>query len=277
MANEVVEQKATAVAKKEGTLKDLIKSDSFTDAVQGFFTVEANRKRFVQSAVNALTKTPKLSSCDKMSFFGSLMQLASFGLEPNGRDAHLIPYGQTCTLIIDYKGLVTLAMRSERVSKCEAFEVYKNDHFRLVNGEVEHIVDDPWGDRGDLVGFYAVCTFKDGAKKYEVMSKADVDAIRKRSKSGQNGPWVTDYNQMGRKTVFKRLTKWLPVTPELQDAIAADDEDYHAPNNNFNRSSRVTANDLLKGSKPKEADVETINAEATVVPADGQADVNDCI
>ena len=73
MANEVVEQKATAVAKKEGTLKDLIKSDSFTDAVQGFFTVEANRKRFVQSAVNALTKTPKLSTCDKMSFFGSLI------------------------------------------------------------------------------------------------------------------------------------------------------------------------------------------------------------
>ena len=87
MANELVEKKATEVAKKQGTLKDLVKSDSFNEAVQGFFTVEANRKRFVQSAVNALTKNPTLSKCDKMSFFGSLMQLAQFGLNPDGRNA----------------------------------------------------------------------------------------------------------------------------------------------------------------------------------------------
>ena len=251
MANEMIEKKASAVAKRNGTLKDLVKSDAFNEAVQGFFSVEANRKRFVQSAVNCITKVPKLASCDKMSFFGSHMQLASFGLEPNGRDAHLIPYGTTCTLIIDYKGLVTLAMRNDKVSKCEAFEVYAKDHFRLVNGEVEHIVDNPWGDRGELVGFYAVCQFKDGTKKYEVMSKHDVDEVRKRSRAGNNGPWVTDYNQMGRKTVFKRLSKWLPVTPELQDAIAKDDEEYKS-STQFDRSSRVTANDLLNPNKGKE-------------------------
>lgn len=253
MANEVVEAKTNAVAKKQGTLKDLVKSEAFTDAVQGFFTVEANRQRFVQSAVNALTKNPALTKCDKMSFFGSLMQLASFGLNPDGRNAHLIPYGTTCTLIIDYKGMVTLAMRCDKVSKVEAFVVHKNDHFRLVNGEVEHIVDDPWGDRGDIVGYYAVCQFSDGTKKFEVMSKAEVDAVRKRSRAGNNGPWVTDYNEMAKKTVFKRLTKWLPVTPELQDAVAKDDEEYQNDKpNQFDRSARVTAKDLLGGKKPEE-------------------------
>lgn len=267
MANEVVEKKAGELAKKNGTLKDLVKSESFNNAVEGFFTVEANRKRFVQSAVNALTKNPKLASCDKMSFFGSLMQLAQFDLNPDGRNAHLIPYGATCTLVIDYKGFVTLAMRCPRVSKVEAFVVYKNDHFRLVNGEVEHVVDNPWGDRGEVVGFYAVCQFSDGTKKYETMSKDEVDAVRKRSKAANNGPWVTDYNEMAKKTVFKRLSKWLPVTPELQDAIAKDDEEYQSnANHDFNRAGRVAAADLLK---KKNGDDEVID-----IP-DGEQDVED--
>lgn len=257
MANEIVESKAATVAKAKGTLKDLVKSDSFNEAVQGFFTVESNRKRFVQSAVNALTKNPTLMKCDKMSFFGSLMQLAQFGLNPDGRNAHLIPYGTTCTLVIDYKGLVTLALRCPRVSKVEAIAVKEKDHFRLVNGEVEHIVDNPWGDRGKTVGYYAVCQFADGVKKFEVMSKGEVDSVRERSRAKNSGPWVTDYEEMAKKTVFKRLSKWLPVTPELQEAIEKDNEEY--AHNEINREARTTAADLLSGEDSK--DDEPIEAE----------------
>lgn len=252
MANELVEKKAAEVAKKEGTLKDLVKSESFKDAISGFFTVEANRKRFVQSAVNALTKNPALAKCDKMSFFGCLMQLAQFGLNPDGRNAHPIPFEDRkhnktiCTLIIDYKGFVTLALRCPKVSKVEAFEVREKDHFRLVNGEVDHVVDNPWGDRGDVVGYYAVCQFSDGVKKYETMSKADVDAVRNRSRASNSGPWVTDYSEMAKKTVFKRLSKWLPVTPELQEAVAKDDEEYQN-SQEFERKARTTAADMLSG------------------------------
>ena len=256
MANEMVESKAAAVVKAKGTLKDLVKSESFNEAVQGFFTVESNRKRFIQSAVNALTKNPALMKCDKMSFFGSLMQLAQFGLNPDGRNAHLIPYWTICTLVIDYKGLVTLALRCPRVSKVEAVAVKEKDHFRLVNGEVEHIVDNPWGDRGATVGYYAVCQFADGVKKFEVMSKGEVDAVRERSRAKNNGPWVTDYEEMAKKTVFKRLSKWLPVTPELQEAIERDNEEY-AHSNEIRREARTTAADLLGG----DGEQETIEAE----------------
>lgn len=251
MANEMVESKAAAVVKAKGTLKDLVKSEAFSNAIQGFFTIDANKRRFVQSIVNALTKNPALQKCDRMSFIGCMMQAASFGLEFNGRDIHPIPYGTVCTLVIDYKGLVTLAMRSDKVSKVEAFEVYANDHFRLVNGEVEHIVDNPWGDRGELVGFYAVCQFKDGTKKYEVMSKKEVDSVRERSRAKNSGPWVTDYIQMGRKTVFKRLSKWLPVTPGLQEAIEKDNEEY-VHSNEVRREARTTAADLLGGKNEQE-------------------------
>lgn len=262
MATEENAEQTTAVAKKAKValtpaqkLKAVIKGEAFKGAVSAFFSKEENRERFLQAAVNAQVRTPQLANCDQKSFMMSLMQLAQMGLNPDGRNAHLIPYGQTVTLVIDYKGMVTLALRSDKVSKVEAFEVYKNDHFRLVNGEVEHIVDNPWGDRGEVVGFYAVCQFKDGTKKFEVMSKAEVDAVRARSRAGRNGPWVTDYNEMAKKTVFKRLSKWLPVTPDLQSAVAHDDEEYKRDEaQDFNRGARVTASDLLSGDNVPNAE-----------------------
>ena len=249
----------TVVAKKDlppaAMLKAVIKGEAFKGAVSAFFGKEENRERFIQAAVNATVRVPKLVECDRNSFLMSLMQLAQMGLNPDGRNAHLIPYGRTCTLVIDYKGMVTLALRSDKVSKVEAFEVYSNDHFRLINGEVEHIVDNPFADRGDIVGFYAVCQFSDGTKKYEVMSKAQIDAVRARSRAGNNGPWVTDYNEMAKKTVFKRLSKWLPVTPDLQAAVEHDDEEYRESRNlSVERAGRVTASELLGGNAEKPSD-----------------------
>lgn len=250
MANEVVKKEAGSVARKpqpNGALKDIIKGEAFKGCVSSFFSDERNRERFLQVAVNATVKTPALLNCDRNSFLNALMQLASFGLNPDGRNAHMIPYGKVCTLIIDYKGLVTLALRSPRVSKVEAFAVHQNDTFRLTNGEVEHVVDNPFGDRGDVIGYYAVCQFSDGAKKYEVMSKAEVDAVRKRSRAANNGPWVTDYDEMAKKTVFKRLTKWLPVTPELTAAVQKDDEDYE--NGETKRTVRKVTQDIDFGDE----------------------------
>ena len=261
MGNEVVKKDAGAVAKKPAGLKEIIKGEAFKGCVSSFFEDEKNRDRFLQAAVNATVKTPALLNCDRTSFLNSLMQLANFGLNPDGRNAHLIPFGRTVTLVVDYKGLVTLALRSPRVSKVEAFTVHKNDIFKLVNGEVTHEVDNPFGDRGDIVGFYAVCQFTDGVKKFEVMSKTEVDNIRKRSRSGNNGPWVTDYEEMAKKTVFKRLTKWLPVTPELTAAIAKDDEEYE----DSRRQGRAAAQTVDFGDDDDDAPTQPETVEAEVV------------
>ncbi len=56
------------------------------------------------------------------------------------------------------------------------------------------------------------------------MSKDEVEAIRKRSRSGSSGPWVTDWNEMAKKTVFRRHSKWLPLSPDLRDAIEKDED-----------------------------------------------------
>jgi len=59
------------------------------------------------------------------------------------------------------------------------------------------------------------------------MNKEEIDAIQKRSKAGQSGPWITDWAEMAKKTVFRRHSKWLPISSEFQEAF---DKDYDIPN-----------------------------------------------
>jgi recombination protein RecT len=60
--------------------------------------------------------------------------------------------------------------------------------------------------------------------KCEVMTMDEVLAIKSRSRSGNSGPWQTDFNEMAKKTVFRRVSKWLPLSPELVDAMQKDDD-----------------------------------------------------
>jgi recombinational DNA repair protein RecT len=57
------------------------------------------------------------------------------------------------------------------------------------------------------------------SEKHEVMDVDQLEAIRRRSQSGNSGPWITDTDEMRKKTVFKRASKWIPIAPEVYQAI----------------------------------------------------------
>lgn len=215
-----------AVAKRSEpkTIKDLIAGDQFRSAVQLSLPKHLSADRFVRVALTALTRQPKLQQCDQHSFFNCLMTLSQLGLEPDGRRAHLIPFGKECQLIVDYKGLVELVMRSGLVSNIHADIVCDNDDFEYDRGEIKKHKIDFKKPRGSMYAAYAIVKFKDGTEKSEVMSKDDIESVRKRSRASNNGPWVTDFSEMSKKTVFRRMSKWLTLSPELRDAVEADDE-----------------------------------------------------
>ncbi|MDB6080167.1 MAG: recombination and repair protein RecT [Akkermansiaceae bacterium] len=202
--------------------------------------------RFCRVAMTALSRTPKLQDCTKESLFKCLMDLSSMGLEPDGRRAHLIPYGKECTLIVDYKGFVELVMRSGLVSNLHADKVCQNDMFEYDRGEVVTHRIDFRAPRGNAYCYYARVTFKDGTTKAEVMSKEDIESIRQRSRSGNAGPWKTDYDEMAKKTVFRRLSKWLTLSPEIRDAVTTDDE------HSFARGMANDTIDVTSAAPPKE-------------------------
>ena len=160
----------------------------------------------------------------------ALLDLSTFGLEPDGRRAHLIPFGDEVQLIIDYKGLVELIRRSGDVSYIHADVVCENDHFEFQFGSGAKLVHKPkLSGRGKVYCAYSFIRLKDGSEDYDVMSIEEIDRIRERSKAKNNGPWVTDYNEMAKKTVFRRHSKWQNWSPEVQSAIEYDDERTEIP------------------------------------------------
>ena len=222
---------AQAPAKSKAlTIRDRIESPKFRDEIAKALPKHLTPDRFIRVAVSALTRTPKLRDCDQVSLFGALLTLSQMGIEPDGRRAHLIPFenrrrGVTeCQLIIDYKGLAEMAMRSGVVSYLHADVVCEHDQFEENMGEIITHKIDRRQPRGDVYAAYAFCKFKDGTAKAEVMSRDEIEAIRKRSRAGSAGPWITDWNEMAKKTAFRRLAKWLPLSPEFRDAVESDDE-----------------------------------------------------
>jgi recombination protein RecT len=217
-----------ATQSEDGKIKQLIESDRFKSAVASALPAHLKPERFIRVALTALTRTPKLAQCDQASFFQCLLTLSQFGLEPDGRNAHLIPFENRkrnvteCQLIVDYKGLVDLAMRSGKLAYIHADKVCENDVFEYDRGEIKAHKINFQLPRGKAYAYYALVRFKDGTEKPEVMPKEDIDAIRARSRAKDSGPWVTDYDEMAKKTVFRRLSKWLQLSPEYRDALEAD-------------------------------------------------------
>lgn len=213
------------------SIKQRLQSPQMISELGKAMPAHCKPERMARIAITALTKTPKLAECTQASFFECLLSLSQWGLEPDGRRAHLIPYGNKCTLIIDYKGYVELAYRSGVVRNIHADVVREGDLFTYSKGRVvEHV---PWflrrdegkpGDAGKVFAVYCVVELTGGTEKTEVLSQAEVEAIRKRSKAGNNGPWVTDWSEMAKKTAFRRVQKWLPLSADIRDAMDRDDD-----------------------------------------------------
>src|SRR5690606_7654635 len=70
---------------------------------------------------------------------------------------------------------------------------------------------------------YAVLRLKDGGADFDVMTRAEIDAIRKRSRAAARGPRVTDYAEMAKKTGLPPLPKTAPMAIEYQPAAAQDE------------------------------------------------------
>jgi recombination protein RecT len=186
-----------------------------------------NPDRLLRIALTSIAKTPKLLECSQQSLAAACLQAAQIGLEPDGilGYAYLVPYKGTATLIPGYKGLLDLARRSGRIISIEARVVHAKDQFRFAFGlkpVLEHMPN-PNADSGTLLAAYAVAHLRDGGAQWEVMWKREIDAIRARSRAADDGPWVTDYEEMAKKTVLRRLCKMLPASVELQQAVAMDE------------------------------------------------------
>jgi recombination protein RecT len=234
----------TNITTKPQGLKSLINSEAMRQQFALALPKHLTAERFTRIAITALTRTPKLQECTPESFMRCLLDLSALGIEPDGRRAHLIPYGKECSLILDYKGIAELVMRSGAVSSIHADKVCDNDVFDVDRGKITTHRIDYKTPRGKSYAYYVIVTFKDGSEKCEVMTRDEVDGIRKRSKAGNSGPWVSDFDEMGKKTVFRRASKWLPLSPEIRDAMEKDGDA-------LDDSPRIATGRVVEGTQAK--------------------------
>ena len=200
-------------------------------------------ERLARIAMTEVRKSPKLGQADQASFLGALMQCAQLGLEPGGALGHcyLLPFenrskGLTeVQFIVGYKGMLDLARRSGQIVSIEARAVYAADEFDVqlgLNPDLRHVPAWDADDRGELRFVYAVAKLRDGGTQFEVMSRKEVERIRNESQGYKTAlrygkvagsPWGSHFEEMAKKTVLRRLFKYLPVSIELATAVSLDE------------------------------------------------------
>lgn len=189
--------------------------------------------RFVRSAISDFRLNPALQECSVPSVLGFYMQAAMLGLEPSSMlgQCYPVPFynkntdTKECQFIAGYRGLLSIARRSGEIAKVEPHVVYEKDQFEITYGLHSDLVHVPFlGENpGNILGAYCVITFQNDMKQYEFMPKHKIDQHRKRSKGSNYGPWATDYEEMAKKTVFRSMFKWLPISVEMGAAMRADE------------------------------------------------------
>lgn len=227
--NAIQAAQSAQVSQKPKKMQDYIKKmqGEIAKALPSVLTPE----RFTRITLSALSTNAKLAETTPQSFLGAMMTAAQLGLEPNTPlgQAYLIPYRNhgvlECQFQLGYKGLIDLAYRSGEVSTIQANVVYENDEFEYELGlepKLRHVPAK--SDRGDPVFFYAVFRTKDGGYGFDVMSVDDVRAhAKKYSKAYSNGPWQTNFEEMAKKTVLKRVLKYAPLKTDFVRGLSADE------------------------------------------------------
>ena len=212
------------------TVADLLLAER--DRIAAVLPRTITPERLIAVMVSSLRTTPKLAECSPDSLISSLHYCAELGLMPGPLGhVYLVPYwnGQRKVYeaqpIIGYRGLLELIRRGSSIRVVTAYAVWPQDTFDVNLGTRPEVVHKPaWTARqGDPYLFYAMASWDPETFDLEVMTRAEVDAIRARSRAKDSGPWVSDYNEMARKTVLRRLAKRLPLAWEAAVAIGEEE------------------------------------------------------
>jgi recombination protein RecT len=224
VSKNVVTQFTTTIEKYEKkNLTELLEGSSMTPA------------QFKQIVINELKRSPKLQEAfvkNPASLFASILHCAEMGLNPSQMvgEFFFIPYKDTITPILGYKGLLTLLMRSNKVKKIWSEVVYEDDDFEYELGLEPKLLHTPnhnsVRNSQNIKCIYACAKIEDEVV-FKVMFKNEIQNIINMSKV-PNDLFFNDKKDpeqwMAKKTVLKQLSKLLPKDDDrLKKAVSMDD------------------------------------------------------
>lgn len=211
--------------------------------------MKENAGTFAASLMELVTSDDKLLACNARLLMAEAMKAASLHLPLNKQlgYAYIVPYGNTPTMIVGYKGLYQLAIRSGLYKNINADVVYEGEYqgYDKISGEL-HLDGEKTSNR--IVGYFAFLELTNGFRKMMYMSLDDMCSYAKKysatlrnckmtnqqlaemaQKQAELGPgntvgWYGNFNDMATKTVLRRLlSKYGYLSIEMQTAITVDD------------------------------------------------------
>ena len=210
-------------------LAEVLTSELALPSVSDALPKDFNKARFVQNAVSLMQDNKDLAKYPQAQIVPGLLKGAYLGLDFFNKECYLIPYGSDLQFQIDYKGSIKLAKKYavRPVDEIYARIVREGDEFSEEVKDNEPIINfkpKPF-NKGKIIGAFAVCQYKDGGAKVEVMSIDQLDTAKRMSKAQTGTAWKFFAEEMYKKTVIRRLCKGIPIELEnsTQEALMHDD------------------------------------------------------
>lgn len=166
------------------------------------------------------------------SLHAAISNVAAIGISLNPAMAfsYLVPRKGEICLDVSYRGLLKLATDTGTIAAMKAELVYENDEFCYKGFYADPVFSaDPFGERGELVGVYAMAILKEGGVLVEQMKIDEVNKIRDDSESYKSAlakgkdsyqfkecVWVKYYTEKVKITVIKRAYKTLPTSKGME-------------------------------------------------------------
>jgi recombination protein RecT len=218
-------------------------------------------------ALQAISKSKQLQDATIESKQSAILNIVQVGLtlNPVMKLAYLVPRwsreGTLCCLEPSYQGLVKLLTDTGSIETINAQLVYENDKFEYLPSDFERPIiheSNPFQNRGQIIGVYAVAKLTSGACQAETMSIEQLHEIRELSESYKafkagkvkSCVWVEHEGEMYRKTIIRRIAKYLPKSDKFTKVAAAidlDEQDFRP-----SESQKHYARELLEGSDVSE-------------------------
>ncbi|MEM4202823.1 MAG: recombinase RecT [Candidatus Methanomethylicaceae archaeon] len=186
-------------------------------------------------AIAILIANPQLMKCTAQSIAHVILATHELNLSPYPTvgDVYIVPFYNAqekkymATMLLGYRGLIKLASRSHPGLIVKADVVYEGDELEYQKGTDEYIRHVPRFESENVTHVYAFLKLQN-ATLVEVISIDQANELRQRmltrKETAAFSPWASEFwLEMVKKTLVRRLLKYLPLDTTLQRAIVSEE------------------------------------------------------
>lgn len=190
--------------------------NQFADLVskgQLVFPENYNYINSIKYAALVISQTKGLSDCTKPSVVQALSDMALQGLDVQRKQGYFIKYANELKFFRSYFGDVAAAMQTKLIKDVKAVVVYDGDEFETgIENDEEVVIHHKTSFKNrdnPIIGAYAVAILPEGAKRYCIMTKKEIDKNWAKSTNKENSVQKDFPQEMAKRTVIRRLVKLL--------------------------------------------------------------------